>query len=295
MDDKQKLLDTFRIMMERVKNMFARKSHTHKAGDITGLSQVAVSGRYSDLSGKPSMPNIGPATTTVAGLVMPSSGLEVGQNGVLSVKVSEAAGLTITDGAVTAKCGKGMFCSGTLDSVLYVEDGNWNDIYDTLSRLVSDNGICDIRVVCRKGEESIYIDLTMERMAALAGGGAFQFVDEEIGGLVQNLGLPGVDSNEVVKYETLKLLSGDVDAVGLHLYEVMAGSGDISTVVGRIGTPVPDVIYVHEKSVSRFGAFNMTQPEFPAMLVAYMFRNGNYVPLVKTIRDIENGTPVQQQ
>lgn len=37
----------------------ASSSHTHAAGDISGLSTVATSGSYADLSNKPTIPTLG--------------------------------------------------------------------------------------------------------------------------------------------------------------------------------------------------------------------------------------------
>ena len=46
----------------------AAKSHTHTSADVTGLAAVATSGKYSDLSGKPtSLPANGGNANTVNG------------------------------------------------------------------------------------------------------------------------------------------------------------------------------------------------------------------------------------
>lgn len=65
----------------------AAASHTHTAGQVSGLATVATSGSYNDLSNKPAIPSqyeLPTASSTVLGGVKVGSGLGI-SNGVLSV------------------------------------------------------------------------------------------------------------------------------------------------------------------------------------------------------------------
>ena len=64
------------------------------AGDIDGFSPVAISGSYNDLVDTPEIPVLVPATKDSLGVVQAGSGIDVDENGVISVSSSSAGYIT---------------------------------------------------------------------------------------------------------------------------------------------------------------------------------------------------------
>ena len=70
---------------------------THPASMITGLSKVATSGLYSDLSGVPNPYNLPIATNTTLGGVKIGNNLSIDSNGVLSATTNGNSNITISN------------------------------------------------------------------------------------------------------------------------------------------------------------------------------------------------------
>lgn len=102
---------------------YAAASHTHTAGQVTGLATVATTGAYADLSGLPTIPSaysLPTATGSVLGGVKIGSGLSIDGSGVVTAAgtytlpaatvstlggVIVGAGLAVTSGTVSVSYG----------------------------------------------------------------------------------------------------------------------------------------------------------------------------------------------
>lgn len=89
---------------------YAATSHTHTAGQVSGLAAVATSGSYADLSNKPTIPDaysLPVATSVVLGGVKQGSNVTIGVDGTISVAapVTTLAAGSITGLATVATSG----------------------------------------------------------------------------------------------------------------------------------------------------------------------------------------------
>ena len=86
-------------------NKKANTNHTHTASQVTGLSSVATSGSYDDLSNKPTIPpayTLPIASPTQLGGVRVGDGLEIDDSGVLNCTIDPGSG-TVSWGNISGK------------------------------------------------------------------------------------------------------------------------------------------------------------------------------------------------
>ena len=76
-----------RQVLNAIKEKFSKNGHKHTVGDISDLKLVAKTGKYSDLSGLPTIPSVAVAKQNKVGLVMPGKGIVVSGTGALSINV----------------------------------------------------------------------------------------------------------------------------------------------------------------------------------------------------------------
>lgn len=83
----------------------AASSHTHTASQVSGLSKVATSGSYNDLTNKPSIPSaytLPKATTSTLGGIKVGDGLEITGDGTLNCIIDPGSG-TVSWGNIQGK------------------------------------------------------------------------------------------------------------------------------------------------------------------------------------------------
>lgn len=83
----------------------AASSHNHNASQVSGLSKVATSGSYNDLTNKPSIPSaytLPKATTSTLGGIKVGDGLEITSDGTLNCIIDPGSG-TVSWGNISGK------------------------------------------------------------------------------------------------------------------------------------------------------------------------------------------------
>lgn len=116
-----------------IKKRFSKKEHKHTVGDISDLKLVAKTGKYSDLSGLPTIPSVAVAKRNKVGLVMPGEGIVVSGTGALSINVDKESGLYIEDNLLKAS-----FMGGeSFKTEISAE--KWDEMYQQLEKVIEEN------------------------------------------------------------------------------------------------------------------------------------------------------------
>lgn len=294
--------DGLKYVLEYIKGKYSREGHTHnEKEDIVncGLHSVAFSGSYNDLINTPSLtPNIPDATESSAGVVKPGSGLIVGQQGILSVDVDgNTTGIYINDdNKIDVNVGNGIvFFEGKWTSSILIEDG-WNNLYESMKEFIDtidNNNIVGVDMILRKPnaiEKEFVIKLTPEIIDNIKNNTTYNFINSNVENIeeytFENCTLP----EDVLAYETLKILSDNngVDAIGLYLFKKMLNDGNNKgQIVTNLRRLVPYSVTVDEYDTTRLDKLSFEIDENFPVSQTYVLRNSEngftYVPLTNII------------
>lgn len=273
-----------RQVLNAIKERFSKNGHKHTVNDISDLKLVAKTGKYSDLSGLPTIPSVAVAKQNKVGLVMPGDGIVVGDTGALSINVDKESGLYIENNLLKASF------TGGESFKTEISAEKWFEIDKQLEKVIEENKsnkITDFTVVLKNTflGKTITIKFDEEKLSNfdLIRKYAFTVMDYDnfpkedsfaiIGGYAENI-------KDLKYYEFLKLLASNEisDAVEVFLYKYV----NPSTAKEQIGKYLQSIILVYDE-LERFKQLGISVDEnLINVVTAYVYNkdeNGiNYIP-----------------
>ena len=274
-----------RQVLNAIKERFSKNGHKHTVNDISDLKLVAKTGKYSDLSGLPTIPSVAVAKQNKVGLVMPGDGIVVGDTGALSINVDKESGLYIENNLLKASF------TGGESFKTEISAENWFEIDEQLKKVIEENKsnkITDFTVVLKntflgktitiKFDEEKLSNFDLIRKYAFTVMGYDNFPKEnsfaEIGGYAK-------DIEDLKFYEFFKLLASDEisDAVEVFLYKYV----NPSTAKEQIGKYLQSIILVYDE-LERFEQLGISvDKNLTNVVTAYVYNKDesgiNYIPL----------------
>ena len=273
-----------RQVLNAIKEKFSKNGHKHTVGDISDLKLVAKTGKYSDLSGLPTIPSVAVAKRNKVGLVMPGEGIVVSGTGALSINVDKESGLYIEDNLLKAS-----FMGGeSFKTEISAE--KWNEMYQQLEKVIEENKsnkITDYTVVLKNTYfgKTVSIKFDEEKLSNFESiyKYAFEVMNfsnfpksdsfAEIGGYAK-------DIEDLKFYEFFKLLASDEisDAVEVFLYKYV----NPSKAKEQIGKYLQSIILVYDE-LERFKQLDISVDEnLINVVTAYVYNKDesgiNYIP-----------------
>ena len=276
-------------VLNAIKERFSKKEHKHTVGDISDLKLVAKTGKYSDLSGLPTIPSVAVAKQNKVGLVMPGKGIDVSDTGALSINVDkEKSGLYIdTEDNLL----KASFMGGESHSTK-ISAERWDEMYKQLEKVIEENklnNITDYTVVLKNTYlgKTVSIKFDEEKLSNFDSiyTYAFEVMNysnfpksesfAEIGGYTKDK-----DIEDLKFYEFFKLLASDEisDAVEVFLYKNVTPS----KAKEQIGKYLQSIILVYDE-LERFKELGISVDEnLTNVVTAYVYNKDesgiNYIP-----------------
>ena len=273
-----------RQVLNAIKERFSKNGHKHTVNDISDLKLVAKTGKYSDLSGLPTIPSVAVAKQNKVGLVMPGDGIVVGDTGALSINVDKESGLYIENNLL-----KATFTGGeSFKTEISAE--KWFEIDEQLKKVIEENKsnkITDFTVVLKNTflGKTITIKFDEEKLSNFDSiyTYAFEVMNysnfpksdsfAEIGGYAK-------DIEDLKFYEFFKLLASDEisDAVEVFLYKYVKPS----KAKEQIGKYLQSIILVYDE-LERFKELGISVDEnLTNVVTAYVYNKDesgiNYIP-----------------
>ena len=273
-----------RQVLNAIKERFSKNGHKHTVNDISDLKLVAKTGKYSDLSGLPTIPSVAVAKQNKVGLVMPGEGIVVGDTGALSINVDKESGLYIENNLLKASF------TGGESFKTEISAEKWFEIDEQLKKVIEENKsnkITDFTVVLKntyfgktitiKFDEEKLLNFDLIRKYAFTVMGYDNFPKEnsfaEIGGYAK-------DIEDLKFYEFFKLLASNEisDAVEVFLYKYV----NPSTAKEQIGKYLQSIILVYDE-LERFKQLGISVDEnLTNVVTAYVYNKDesgiNYIP-----------------
>ena len=273
-----------RQVLNAIKERFSKNGHKHTVNDISDLKLVAKTGKYSDLSGLPTIPSVAVAKQNKVGLVMPGDGIVVGDTGALSINVDKESGLYIENNLLKASF------TGGESFKTEISAEKWVEIDEQLKKVIEENKsnkITDFTVVLKntyfgktitiKFDEEKLLNFDLIRKYAFTVMGYDNFPKEnsfaEIGGYAK-------DIEDLKFYEFFKLLASNEisDAVEVFLYKYV----NPSTAKEQIGKYLQSIILVYDE-LERFKQLGISVDEnLTNVVTAYVYNKDesgiNYIP-----------------
>ena len=273
-----------RQVLNAIKERFSKNGHKHTVNDISDLKLVAKTGKYSDLSGLPTIPSVAVAKQNKVGLVMPGDGIVVGDTGALSINVDKESGLYIENNLLKASF------TGGESFKTEISAEKWFEIDEQLKKVIEENKsnkITDFTVVLKntflgktitiKFDEEKLLNFDLIRKYAFTVMGYDNFPKEDsfavIGGYAE-------DIKDLKYYEFLKLLASNEisDAVEVFLYKYV----NPSTAKEQIGKYLQSIILVYDE-LERFKQLGISVDEnLTNVVTAYVYNKDesgiNYIP-----------------
>ena len=274
-----------RQVLNTIKEKFSKNGHKHTVGDISDLKLVAKTGKYSDLSGLPTIPSVAVAKRNKVGLVMPGEGIVVSDTGALSINVDKESGLYIKDNLLKAS-----FMGGeSFKKEIRAE--KWVEIDEQLKKVIEENKsnkITDFTVVLKNTflGKTITIKFDEEKLSNFDSiyTYAFEVMNysnfpksdsfAEIGGYAK-------DIEDLKYYEFFKLLASDEisDAVEVFFYNY----ANPSRAKEQIGKYLQDIIFVYDE-LERFEQLGIKfDKNLKNIVTTYVYNKDesgtNYIPL----------------
>ena len=268
-------------VLKAIKEKFSKKEHKHTVGDISDLKLVAKTGKYSDLSGLPTIPSVAVAKQDKVGLVMPGEGIVVSRTGALSINVDkEKSGLYIEGNLLKASFFK-----------TEISAERWDKMYQQLEEVIEknkSNNITDYTVVLKNTvlgktitikfdeEKLLYFKSIYEYAFTVMGDDNFPKEDSfaVIGGYAK-------DIKDLKFYEFFKLLASDEisDAVEVFFYNY----ANPSRAKEQIGKYLQDIILVYDE-LERFEQLGIKiDKNLNNIVTTYVYNKDesgtNYIPL----------------
>lgn len=276
--------DGLERVLNAIKERFSKKEHKHTVGDISDLKLVAKTGKYSDLSGLPTIPSVAVAKRNKVGLVMPGEGIVVSDTGALSINVDKESGLYIEDNLLKAS-----FMGGeSFKTEISAE--KWDEMYQQLEKVIEENKsnkITNYTVVLKntyfgktvsiKFDEEKLSNFDSIREYAFKVMGYSNFPTSEsfvkIGGYAE-------DIDNLKFYEFFKLLASDgiSDAVEVFFYNYV----NPSKAKEQIGKYLQDIIFVYDE-LERFEQLGIKfDKNLKNIVTTYVYNKDesgiNYIP-----------------
>ena len=273
-----------RQVLNAIKERFSKNGHKHTVNDISDLKLVAKTGKYSDLSGLPTIPSVAVAKQNKVGLVMPGDGIVVGDTGALSINVDKESGLYIENNLLKASF------TGGESFKTEISAENWFEIDEQLKKVIEENKsnkITDFTVVLKntflgktitiKFDEEKLLYFESIRKYAFTVMGYDNFPKEnsfaEIGGYAK-------DIEDLKFYEFFKLLASDEisDAVEVFLYKYV----NPIQAKEQIGKYLQSIILVYDE-LERFEQLGISvDKNLINVVTAYVYNKDesgiNYIP-----------------
>ena len=273
-----------RQVLNAIKEKFSKNGHKHTVGDISDLKLVAKTGKYSDLSGLPTIPSVAVAKQNKVGLVMPGEGIVVSGTGALSINVDKESGLYIEDNLLKAS-----FMGGeSFKTEISAE--KWDEMYQQLEKVIEENKsnkITNYTVVLKntyfgktvsiKFDEEKLLNFDSIREYAFKVMNFSNFPTSEsfikIGGYAE-------DIDNLKFYEFFKLLASDEisDAVEVFFYNYV----NPSKAKEQIGKYLQDIIFVYDE-LERFEQLGIKcDKNLKNIVTTYVYNKDesgiNYIP-----------------
>lgn len=271
-------------VLKAIKEKFSKNGHKHTVGDISDLKLVAKTGKYSDLSGLPTIPSVAVAKQNKVGLVMPGEGIVVSGTGALSINVDKESGLYIEDNLLKASF------TGGESFKTEISAEKWDEMYQQLEKVIEENKsnkITNYTVVLKntyfgktvsiKFDEEKLLNFDSIREYAFKVMNFSNFPTSEsfikIGGYAE-------DIDNLKFYEFFKLLASDEisDAVEVFLYKYV----NPSIAKEQIGKYLQDIIFVYDE-LERFEQLGIKfDKNLKNIVTTYVYNKDesgiNYIP-----------------
>ena len=271
-------------VLKAIKERFSKKEHKHTVGDISDLKLVAKTGKYSDLSGLPTIPSVAVAKRNKVGLVMPGEGIDVSGTGALSINVDKESGLYIEDNLL-----KATFTGGeSFKTEISAE--KWFEIDEQLKKVIEENKsnkITDFTVVLKNTflGKTITIKFDEEKLSNFDSIYTYAFEVMNYSNFPTSdsfvkIGGYAEDIEDLRFYEFFKLLASDEisDAVEVFLYKNVTPS----KAKEQIGKYLQSIILVYDE-LERFKQLDISVDEnLINVVTAYVYNKDesgiNYIP-----------------
>ena len=273
-----------RQVLNAIKEKFSKNGHKHTVGDISDLKLVAKTGKYSDLSGLPTIPSVAVAKQNKVGLVMPGEGIVVSGTGALSINVDKESGLYIEDNLLKAS-----FMGGeSFKTEISAE--KWFEIDEQLKKVIEENKsnkIPDFTVVLKNTllGKTITIKFDEEKLSNFDSIYKYAFEVMNFSNFPTSdsfvkIGGYAEDIEDLRFYEFFKLLASDEisDAVEVFLYKYV----NPSKAKEQIGKYLQSIILVYDE-LERFKQLDISVDEnLINVVTAYVYNKDesgiNYIP-----------------
>ena len=273
-----------RQVLNAIKEKFSKNGHKHTVGDISDLKLVAKTGKYSDLSGLPTIPSVAVAKRNKVGLVMPGEGIVVSGTGALSINVDKESGLYIEDNLLKAS-----FMGGeSFKTEISAE--KWNEMYQQLEKVIEENKsnkITDYTVVLKNTYfgKTVSIKFDEEKLSNFKSIYEYAFKVMNFSNFPTSdsfvkIGGYAEDIEDLRFYEFFKLLASDEisDAVEVFLYKNVTPS----KAKEQIGKYLQSIILVYDE-LERFKQLDISVDEnLINVVTAYVYNKDesgiNYIP-----------------
>ena len=273
-----------RQVLNAIKEKFSKNGHKHTVGDISDLKLVAKTGKYSDLSGLPTIPSVAVAKRNKVGLVMPGEGIVVSGTGALSINVDKESGLYIEDNLLKAS-----FMGGeSFKTEISAE--KWFEIDEQLKKVIEENKsnkITDFTVVLKNTflGKTITIKFDEEKLSNFDSIYKYAFEVMNFSNFPTSdsfvkIGGYAEDIEDLRFYEFFKLLASDEisDAVEVFLYKYV----NPSKAKEQIGKYLQSIILVYDE-LERFKQLDISVDEnLINVVTAYVYNKDesgiNYIP-----------------
>ena len=273
-----------RQVLNAIKEKFSKNGHKHTVGDISDLKLVAKTGKYSDLSGLPTIPSVAVAKQNKVGLVMPGEGIVVSGTGALSINVDKESGLYIEDNLLKAS-----FMGGESHSTK-ISAEKWNEMYQQLEKVIEENKsnkITDYTVVLKNTYfgKTVSIKFDEEKLSNFKSIYEYAFKVMNFSNFPTSdsfvkIGGYAEDIEDLRFYEFFKLLASDEisDAVEVFLYKNVTPS----KAKEQIGKYLQSIILVYDE-LERFKQLDISVDEnLINVVTAYVYNKDesgiNYIP-----------------
>ena len=273
-----------RQVLNAIKEKFSKNGHKHTVGDISDLKLVAKTGKYSDLSGLPTIPSVAVAKRNKVGLVMPGEGIVVSDTGALSINVDKKSGLYIEDNRLKAS-----FMGGESHSTK-ISAEKWNEMYQQLEKVIEENKsnkITDYTVVLKNTYfgKTVSIKFDEEKLSNFKSIYEYAFKVMNFSNFPTSdsfvkIGGYAEDIEDLRFYEFFKLLASDEisDAVEVFLYKYV----NPSKAKEQIGKYLQSIILVYDE-LERFKQLDISVDEnLINVVTAYVYNKDesgiNYIP-----------------
>lgn len=273
-----------RQVLNAIKEKFSKNGHKHTVGDISDLKLVAKTGKYSDLSGLPTIPSVAVAKRNKVGLVMPGEGIVVSDTGALSINVDKESGLYIEDNLLKAS-----FMGGeSFKTEISAE--KWDEMYQQLEKIIEENKsnkITNYTVVLKNTYfgKTVSIKFDEEKLSNFDSIREYAFKVMNFSNFPTSesfikIGGYAEDIDNLRFYEFFKLLASDEisDAVEVFFYNYV----NPSKAKEQIGKYLQDIIFVYDE-LERFEQLGIKfDKNLKNIVTTYVYNKDesgiNYIP-----------------